>query len=1058
MNECKDNVKDVAQVADLIAASSNGVAGIFAYFIGQTLPDSYSLAYMGPGALAQLGGDAICQHVPMLDHILNRLNGISKVSSPLILDLDGNGVETTIIGDGAYFDFESDGHSEATAWVGSDDALLVRDLNNDGRIDVGSELFGADTYLSNGMRAANGFQALADLDTNFDGIVDQFDEQFATLKLWKDENGNGISESTELYELAELGVSSLNVEYQVSNYVDSNGNQHKQLGTYTSTDGNSYSMTDVWFKTNTIYAVARDYLEVSPQIDDLPDLRGYGHVYSLHQAMVRDSTGRIQEFLNQYMVATTMLERRQALESLVHSWADVDAVNVGSRGTYINARDLAALEKFFDFDFIQDSGINAGTKKPGPNTAAILKDVYSNLLDIFEARLLAQTHLKDLYENLKFQFNESSNILHIDISGVLDYIDQKLAEDNPNGLIVLRDFSFSMRVLGDVETSQTLAILREHYSAQGLLYLAIVDGASLIEGGDTISFGNGTTVVDAGEGDNSISGGNGNHTVITGSGNDTISLGAGMQTVQAGEGDNMVKLSGAGSREVTTGSGDDMVRLYDLAGSHVTLNLGDGDNVVTNGYYSSSSSSPYKDYNGNANIIVTTGGGNDNLVLGHGNHTVYTSDGDDIISLGNGNTLIDVGEGNNSVSGGNGNHTVTTGQGNNAISFSNGNHAVVTGAGNDTISLGAGTQTVQAGEGDNTVKLSGTGSREVTTGSGADTVRLYDLAGSAITLNLGDGDNVVTNGYYSSSSSTPYKDFNGSANITIATGSGNDNLAFYTGSHVIDTGGGNDVISFGNGNTLVDAGEGHNSISGGVGNHSILTGAGNDTISLGAGTQTVQAGEGDNTVSLSGVGQRQVDTGAGADMIRLYDLAGSHVTLNLGDGDNVVTNGYYSSSSSTPYKDFNGNANIMVMTGNGNDTLALYAGNHVINSGDGNDTISFGNGLTIVDAGEGNNSISGGAGNHSVLTGVGNDSIWLGSGTQTVQAGEGDNTIKFSGIGSREVITGSGADTLRLYDLAGSNVTLNLGDGDNVVTNGYYSSSSSTPYKDFNGNANITVI
>lgn len=48
--------------------------------------------------------------------------------------------------------------------------MLVRDLNGNGLIDNGTELFGNSTILSNNETAANGFEALKELDSNGDGI------------------------------------------------------------------------------------------------------------------------------------------------------------------------------------------------------------------------------------------------------------------------------------------------------------------------------------------------------------------------------------------------------------------------------------------------------------------------------------------------------------------------------------------------------------------------------------------------------------------------------------------------------------------------------------------------------------------------------------------------------------------------------------------------------------------------------------------------------------------------------------------------------------------------
>ena len=118
--------------------------------------------------------------------------------SPLTLDLDGDGVETVSVNDGVYFDHDGNGFAEKSGWVSKDDAILVRDLNNNGQIDGGSELFGDQTILSNGEKAANGFEALADLDSNQDGVFDGDDEAFGEIKVWQDLNQNGVVDDGEL--------------------------------------------------------------------------------------------------------------------------------------------------------------------------------------------------------------------------------------------------------------------------------------------------------------------------------------------------------------------------------------------------------------------------------------------------------------------------------------------------------------------------------------------------------------------------------------------------------------------------------------------------------------------------------------------------------------------------------------------------------------------------------------------------------------------------------------------------------------------------------------------
>ena len=114
-----------------------------------------------------------------------------EVRSPLVVDLDGDGVETVTAEGGVYFDHDANGFKENSGWVGQDDGILVRDINGNGTIDNGTELFGNNSVLSSGEKAVNGFGALKDLDDNNDGIFDRNDKAWNEVKIWQDKNFNG---------------------------------------------------------------------------------------------------------------------------------------------------------------------------------------------------------------------------------------------------------------------------------------------------------------------------------------------------------------------------------------------------------------------------------------------------------------------------------------------------------------------------------------------------------------------------------------------------------------------------------------------------------------------------------------------------------------------------------------------------------------------------------------------------------------------------------------------------------------------------------------------------
>ena len=179
--------------------------------------------------------------------IHDNISTATTTRSPLVVDLDGDGVETTTTEDGTHFDHDNNGFAEKTSWVGKDDGLLVRDINSNGQIDDGTELFGNNSVLSSGEKAANGFEALKDLDSNNDGIFNSSDTAWNQVKVWKDANSNGVVDEGELLTLEQANVSGINLDYENSTTTDENGNQHNQTGTFIKTDGTTGSVHDVWF-------------------------------------------------------------------------------------------------------------------------------------------------------------------------------------------------------------------------------------------------------------------------------------------------------------------------------------------------------------------------------------------------------------------------------------------------------------------------------------------------------------------------------------------------------------------------------------------------------------------------------------------------------------------------------------------------------------------------------------------------------------------------------------------------------------------------------------------
>ncbi|MFN3718632.1 MAG: DUF5801 repeats-in-toxin domain-containing protein [Rhizobium rhizophilum] len=181
--------------------------------------------------------------------------GWVAAADPIILDLDKNGFAFSPIGDGVTFDINADGKADQIAWT-SDDGILAYDVDGNGLIDNGSEIFTPDF---NGGKFASGVAALASLDTNGDGKIDANDDAFSKLQIWVDADNDGVSDEGELSNLFDNGVTSISLT------TDNTGGQEDgqtvfSTGTFTFADGSTGDFMEVGF--DTIFGSDADPLTV----------------------------------------------------------------------------------------------------------------------------------------------------------------------------------------------------------------------------------------------------------------------------------------------------------------------------------------------------------------------------------------------------------------------------------------------------------------------------------------------------------------------------------------------------------------------------------------------------------------------------------------------------------------------------------------------------------------------------------------------------------------------------------------------------------------------------
>lgn len=133
---------------------------------------------------------------------------------------------------GIQFDILNDGKPKYMQWVnsGTNDAFLAYDLNENGIVDNGGELFGVGTEVATlGRNAINGYEALIQFDAfkyggNGDRKIDEQDAIWSDLYLWNDSNGDGISVAQEMTKISASKLIEIDLNYRITDRVDVSGN------------------------------------------------------------------------------------------------------------------------------------------------------------------------------------------------------------------------------------------------------------------------------------------------------------------------------------------------------------------------------------------------------------------------------------------------------------------------------------------------------------------------------------------------------------------------------------------------------------------------------------------------------------------------------------------------------------------------------------------------------------------------------------------------------------------------------------------------------------------
>lgn len=1012
---------------------------------------------------------------------------------PLILDLNKDGFDIETKKFGAHFDLNCDGFAEKINWTRKD-AILALDKNHNGLIDDGSEVFGDFHLLADGSKAKNGFEALAQYDTNGDGVIDENDEIFDQLRLWVDENGDGVSDQGELKSLKDMHIKAINLDYDYVNQPTGTEALIGNVATFVYEDDTVGNIGEMWVSSDLYDAIEKVIVGVTDMTDGLPNVRSYGKVNSLHAAIVMDETGKLKALVEDFVSETDNDARLAIVEDILHFICHTEDVEDGSRGAYANAKDLAVIEAIMGKSFMGVNGEN-------PNSAAapILNRVYDDLVELYCFAMIGSQiteHLNYIRADLDADGNRIPYMgffnRHLLYGLELGYISEKTFSDVCSYLGY-----YGSNIENDYRLFTEFRTYIEDYAPQ---CLDIVDASvfGAIRDSDSGNYINGTTIADVvygnggndtingGEGNDLLFGGDGNDTIYGGKGNDTIYGDDGDDILDGGVGDDILKggtgndtyvfAKGYGSDTIIDADGLNTLRFKGLNPTDILVN-GTGDSDVTITIKGTNDTLVIKDFrkgeeyanydlefDGVKMHVTDKGspfrhiyGGNGDDVLKAvvddsimhafgGNDTVYGSDGNDIIYGNEGDDVLYAGSGNDVVYGGDGNDIIDGGKGNDLL---------YGGSGNDTYVFGRyyGTDIISDNEGVSTIKMA--------EGISLDELDIISV-GEDIVIAIKDSeDKLIINGF--AEKPDHYILEVGGESISLKDSITADESEFLSGSDESDyiVNESSSVIAGGSGDDRIIGNDGDEIIFGDSGNDQILAGGGNDIVFGGSGDDYVNGGNGNDMID-GGSGNDFIDGGTGDD---IYFFTPGYGNDSIKDSDGANTIMFGDGFTASGIKAYRSNWNDLLITFDGfDDTLTIK--NYCIDKNARNFTLVFADGTVVeaaakdsplrkiygTDGSEYMESIyddgiinDAQASDDQIVGSDGNDTLYGGDGDERITGKAGDDVLD-GGKGNDYLSGGAGNDTY-IFNKGYGVDTISDGEGTNTINIYGYSASQIKAYR-----------
>lgn len=162
--------------------------------------------------------------------------GSAPRQDPLVINFDGKGA--ALADQRFLFDLNTDGAAEAIPLLASGSGYLALDLNGNGAIDSGAELFGPGS--------GSGYGELATLDQDGNGWIDEGDDAYSRLRIWTpDAEGAGTLETLAERQIGALFLRNVASPFELRGQGNSDLGAVKASGLYLTEDGTAGIMQEI---------------------------------------------------------------------------------------------------------------------------------------------------------------------------------------------------------------------------------------------------------------------------------------------------------------------------------------------------------------------------------------------------------------------------------------------------------------------------------------------------------------------------------------------------------------------------------------------------------------------------------------------------------------------------------------------------------------------------------------------------------------------------------------------------------------------------------------------